>query len=248
MLVVFTVKDRIKLLPYFLAYYQKIGATRFLCCLASGTGNPLYPEIEAWKGKVDLEIRPTVDDHPNVWCGPAEQGAIEAIRRTIPEPWHIIADLDEFYWLPPGMKLQDMRKMLEDGGFDASTCHLRDRISDTLRLVDPGPVLDQTYPLVCNITSLVGGCMNKVALVKSSVPIGSGHHGLVERRPTLAWGEYHHFKWLPGVLDLVVERSKNFERLGLSWYAEGLKTAALFQDGKLVSDLVMTERAPVIDI
>src|SRR5574337_562881 len=124
MLVVFTVKDRIRLLPYFIEYYRYMGASRFVCCLASGTRNPLYQEIEAWKQVIDLEIRPTVDDHPATWCGPAEQGAVEAIRRTLPEPWHIMADLDEFYWLPPGMKLQDMQKMLDEGGYVASTCQV----------------------------------------------------------------------------------------------------------------------------
>jgi hypothetical protein len=248
MLVVFTVKDRIKLLPYFFQYYRKMGATRFVCCLADGFDNPLFEEIESWKSVVDLEIRATISTDPAVWCGPSEQGAVEVIRRNLSEPWHIMADLDEFYWLPPGMSLLDMLDKLTAGGYVASTCHLLDRIAEDGSLADPGQILDTTYPTACDITAKVGGCIDKVALVRTDIPLHSGHHSVDSYAPTLAWGEFHHFKWLPGVLNFLVERSRNFERLGLSWFAEGFKTAELFQNGKLDLTKVTTSRAPVIEI
>ena len=232
MLVIFPVKDRIALLPYFFRYYQSIGATRFICCLFLGKNNPIYPEIEAWKSKVDLEIRDGVLDE-SVWCGPTEAEAIDRIRDTLSEPWHVLADLDEFYWLPKGTTLQDMVAKLEAGNFHAASCHFIDRFAADGSLVPPGEMLDSTYPLATNLTRITGACFDKTNLMRTTAPLLSGHHGVKEGVPSLAWGECHHFKWMPGILEIVEQRSLNFRNLRLPWAEEGFKTTAKFVNGKL---------------
>jgi len=233
MLVVFTAKDRIALLPYFFRYYLSIGATRFLCCLYRGQKNPLYPAIENWRNYLDLKIQSTGDFDVEAYCGPSEAAAVERIRATLTDPWHVIADLDEFYWLPPGTTLQNMVVKLEAGKYTAASCHLIDRIAEDGSLAPPGAMLDITYPLAFNLTQAIGACPNKIAIVSARTPLQSGHHNVADGSPTLAWGEFHHFKWLPGIIELLVERSVYFTRLGLPWAAEGWRTAGMFIDGKL---------------
>jgi len=231
MLVVFTAKDRMALLPYFFRYYLSIGATRFLCCLQQGQNNALYETVAAWKTKLDLEIKPTGLVLP--WCGPNEAFEVEHIRAGIKDPWHVIADLDEFYWLPKGTTLQDMVAKLEAGNFKAASCHLIDRIATDGSLVAPGETLDDTYPLAFNLTRAIGACFDKIAIVRTGTPLRSGHHGLADDSPVLAWGEFHHFKWLPGILALLDKRSTDLTRLGLPWAGEGWKVIDKFVDGKL---------------
>lgn len=232
MLVLFTVKDRIALLPYFIRYYQSIGASRFICCLFTGRRNPIYPEIEAWESKVDLEIRDGVM-YESVWCGPTEAEAIDHIRSTLVDRWHVIADLDEFYWLPKGTTLQHMAAKLEAANCEAASCHLIDRIAADGSLVYPGETLDGTYPLACNLTRSIGAAYDKVAVVKPTTPLISGHHGVKEGTRSLAWGEYHHFKWLPGILEIIQQRSIHFRELKIPWAEEGYKTSAKFTNSKL---------------
>jgi len=231
MLVLFTTKDRIALLPYFFRYYLSIGATRFICCLFQGRNNPHYPEIEAWKGKVDLEIRDGVMEEA-VWCGPADAKAVDRIRATLRDPWHVVADLDEFYWTA-GVTLQDMMARLEAGGYAASVCRLVDRFAADGSLVAPGETLDGTYPLATNLTESFGACCFKLNIVRTTLELRSGHHDTQHGAPLLAWGECHHFKWVPGILEILEERVHRLRKLNLPWSEEGIRTKAKFVNGKL---------------
>lgn len=231
MLVIFALKDRALLLPYFLKHYQNLGATRFICGLYDGRKNPLYPEVEAWTRKVNLEIRDGAS-HSDDWCGPHEAAGIDRIRATVSDPWHVIADLDEFYWLPAGTTLQDIVAKLEAGGYDAATAHLIDRIAADGSLVAPGETLDGTYPLATNLTGSVGACIDKAVIVKTTASLLSGHHGLREGTG-LAWGECHHIKWLPGILEILEKRVPHLRRMGLPWSEEGRLICDKFVNGKL---------------
>lgn len=233
MLALVTVKDRIALLPHFFRYYQALGCSRFICALYNGQENPLYEEVCAWKDKFNVEVRPSICCDPSEWCGKLEAEAVEEIRRTLSDQWHVMADLDEFYWLPDGLKVQDIAQKLETGSYTAATTFMIDRIAADGALAAPGPSLDDTYPLACNITQSVGGCPHKIMLVRSTTPLWSGHHYVGDDSRVLHYGECHHFKWMPGILELLMERYESYVKLELPWAVEGPKTLAKFVNGKL---------------
>lgn len=233
MLAIVTIKDRIALLPYFLRYYQSVGCSRFIVALYQGTENPLYPAIEEFRSVADLEIRTSVCCPPDQWCGQVEAEAVERIRQTLPDQWHVIADLDEFYWMPEGRKLQEVAQNAQEEGYGAVTTFLADRIAQDGSLTPPGESLCETYPLACNLTESVGGCRHKILLARMSVPLWSGHHFVADKTPVKHYGECQHFKWQPGVLDFLMARYEAYTRLKLPWAIEGPKTVEKFVNGKL---------------
>ena len=148
------------------------------------------------------------------------------------------------------MTLQDIVAMLEEKGCHASTAHLIDRIAADGSLVFPVETLDETYPLATNITGSIGASIDKAMIVKTTASLLSGHHGVREGTPALAWGECHHFKWMPGVLDVIEERSRHFRGLKLPWAEEGYQTSAKFTNGKLNFNdpTIKTRPAPLLGI
>jgi hypothetical protein len=248
-LVIFTIKDRAALLPYFLRYYQRMGATRFLCYLFNGAQNPLYPEVEAWKSKVPLIIRASLYGPAEEWTVEEETMVIEADRRLMPPQWHVMADLDEFYLPPCHLDLPQAARELARQGYQAAMTCLTDRIAADGTLPPPGPTLDETYPLACNLTDLLGALCDKVMLVRSDVPLWPGHHTIVNPfTPFRSWGQVHHFKWLPGILSVLRERYACYLKLPKpSHYAhESLGATTFFSQDRL--DLARVRTWPAVPI
>ena len=233
MTLLFPVKHDATLLPFFLTYYRRLGITRFVCALCNGRENPVWLQVREWTDQVDVRFW-YCDDA--VYCGPLEARALERIRRTLPGPWHVVVDLDEFYWLPDRMTLPELVLRLDRGGYAGAHCSLVDRVAAGGLLVSPGYSLEASYPLACDLTRTLGANCHKVPVVQAGVKLLSGHHRLAGARPCLDIGELHHFKWRLGVESYLRARYKTLLGLRLAWAKESLDGAERCAGGRVRLD------------
>jgi hypothetical protein len=215
MLVIFPIYDDIKLLPYFLRYYSKLGAKKFVCGLYNGKNNPLYEHIRAFSENYDLLIYNSVlADFKGLYSAKAERPGLNRIREVFSGDfnWYCIADLDEFHYFG-GESLAAMAREAEKGRFQALQGYFVDRIAVDGLFPDVAGLLDQRFPLACNLTLCSGGCDRKIALARSDIPITLGHHnakGKIWDMPV----EVHHFKWRQGVYDKLLRRLNDKRQQG----------------------------------
>jgi len=222
MLVIFPVYDRIKLLPYFLRYYESIGATHFVCALFDGKRNPLYPKISAFQRKYKLDVRISVDSRVSEYNPLAEKIGLNIIRKEFSKKfrWYCIADLDEFHYFGGGT-LHDIVQKAEKLKFRAVGGVFVDRIAADGFFPAIHGSLDKTFPLGCDLTHCCESNNRKISLARSTVQIEFGHH---EAKCKVAWGgsETHHFKWHNSVRKAIAHRYKLYSKQNISWAATKL--------------------------
>src|ERR1041385_6881970 len=118
MLMIFPVCDRVELLPYFLRYYQAMGATQFVCGLYNGKRNRLDKSIAAFESHYHLHIRTSVTCNRDRFSPVNEALGLNAIREEFAGPfgWYGIADLDEFHYFG-GRTIPEQIHAAEKGGY-----------------------------------------------------------------------------------------------------------------------------------
>lgn len=222
MLIICPIFNRIELLPYFLDYYSRLGASEFVLALWNGEKNPLYNPIRKQAGHVIL--RTSVACDLALYNGPMEKEGLNKIREEFAPKhrWYCIADLDEFCYF--GDTLQGTAKAAEAKGFNTVHGTFHDRIAGECRFppISQAARLDVTYPLASDFTKCFGANHNKIPLARSDVPIESGHHFTTGR----AWanqGEVHHFKWRAGLQEQLRERDVYFTAQKLPWAGESAR-------------------------
>lgn len=231
MLVIVSIAERIKLLPYFLRYYTRIGASRFCVMVWNGEANPLFPQIQSALQNYPHVIRTSVVCDLSEYCGPAETPALNLARQELlqPEDWYCVADLDEFYYLRD-RSLSQLAEQAGLLGYDAVHGVFFDRVSLHGDLPALGESLDATFPMICDISRTIGANYNKIGIARQSVAIESGHHYCAGR----AWQnqiEVHHLKWTDGVVEALQLRAAAYASQGLPWAKEIPLVLAAIQNG-----------------
>jgi len=217
MLVIFPVVDRIKLLPYFFAYYTSIGASEFICALYNGEANPLYSQILSFVSSYNLKILPSICCDFREFRGAREVGVLNQIREqyAVTSRWYCIADLDEFHFFR-GRNLMTVAENAERCGYEAVHGTFFDRIAIDGSFPDIEGKLDDKYPMACDLSNSVGLSSGKITLAKSHVAITAGHHNA----KAVTWfdqAEVHHFKWVKGVHKIVRDKYARYSAQGLPW-------------------------------
>lgn len=233
MTLIFSVLDRIELLPYFFQYYQKVGIDRFVCCLFQGSKSPLYyPIMEHAPRGSPIHMRETESCSIDDMCGLRETPGLNAAREEFIEAdeWFAVADLDEFHVSTVSDDLVSLADLAEQAGYSAVHGRFLDRIAadGSFASIDPSKTLDEQFPLACNaslaLTRYKDGIDgkandNKYVLQKGSVVIGSGHH-CVDVPALKECVHVHHFKWTSGLIDRMRSRGAAYRQQGWEWWAE----------------------------
>lgn len=237
MLVICPIFDRCDLLPYYLQYYSRLGATQFVVALWNGEKNPLYEVIKAHSG-YDISIRTSLDCPVKDYNGPLESEGLNRIREEFrrPHQWYCLADLDEFCYFG-GRSLDRVVEEATAQGFTAVHGTFYDRVARDGQFppVQPGKSLDSTFPMACDLTRCLGANFNKVPLSRFNVPVESGHHWT---RGNVWWNqaEVHHFKWSDGLMQRLRERDMYFTAQGLPWSGESAKFLRVIQEDEYRDD------------
>lgn len=250
MLVIFSVFDRIQLLPYFLRYYSLIGATQFVCGLHNGETNPLYKEIVNFKSTYDLHIRVSVICNVEQYCETDVTLGMNNIRKEFAAKygWYCIADLDEFHFFE-GKTMLDVAKEADERGYDAVHGVFFDRIAADGTFPEIEPPLDKTFPLVCNLTQLCDQRCAKIVLAKSHIEITNGHHDAKAN----VWrnvAQVHHFKWAKGVDKVIEDKYIRHLLLKNQWAINKLPMALNLVKNRLniTNPKLNVRQAPIIGI
>lgn len=217
MLIIFSVFDRINLLPYFLRFYSSRGATQFVCALYNGELNPFYNQILSFKRYYNLIIRTSLSCKIEEYSPQGEMLGLNRIRVEFASEfdWYCIADLDEFYYCG-NRTFFEMVREAELNGFNAVHGVYFDRIAidgNFSEIRDKS--LDDTFPLVCNLTFCCGAACNKIAFAKSHIRIECGHH-FAEAKVWPNVVQVHHFKWQKGIYEIIEDRWRRYEQLKLA--------------------------------
>jgi hypothetical protein len=236
MLVIFSIHDRIKLLPYFLEYYSSIGATQFECVIYNGVNNPHYQQILDYESKYNLRIRSflvNVDAYNVPFFAPA----LDSLRKlySVEFGWYSIADLDEFHFFG-GRTLLEVIKEANSRGSEAVHGMYCDRIAEGGIFPEIDGPLDRTFPLACDITRFCGACSDKVVLARSHIRIIGGHHRAKTKAIWRDVAEVHHFKWVKGVDRIMEERYKNGKEKQRPFADELQKLIGILKNGIDVTD------------
>jgi hypothetical protein len=233
MLMIFPVYGRIDLLPYFLKYYSSLGVSQFVCGLYDGKKNPSYEQILSFRSQYRLIVRPSVDSTLATYNPVTEAHGLNVIRMEfMPHyPWYAIADLDEFHCFS-GKSLPKVALQAESLACDAVHGVFVDRIAADGSFPKISGILDDVFPLACNLTHCFGGCCRKIVLARSRVKISSGHH----RANGRIWynaAEVHHFKWHYAIHEVIHDCHKRYQKQGLRWAMRELPLAK-----KLISEKI----------
>jgi len=237
MLVIFPVRDRIELLPYFLKYYTTIGATRFVCGLYGGRKSPLYKPMAAFQKKYDLAILSSGEIAYEEFNARLEAVGLNKIRRKVVKrgEWYAIADLDEFHYCK-GRTLPEVAAAAQAAGCHAVQGIFRDRIAADGQFPRIHGRLDDTFPLACRLTSRAGLSSRKIVLAKWHVAIAPGHHRANTKvLPKAAWVQ--HFKWSAGVSERAAQMHQRYTQQGRRWAIRDLpRLQRLIQNGVNLND------------
>lgn len=222
MLVICPIFDRLELLPYYLRHYTRLGATQFVMAVWNGRDNKLCDILDVYKYEYPIAIRTSLVCDLKDYNGPSESIGLDVIVAEFAErfPWYCIADLDEFCYFG-GKTLPQVVEAAEAGGFTAVHGTFHDRFSNhplNFPLIDPGTILDDLFPLVCDMTRCHGANFNKIPLAKN-LHVESGHH-FTSGKAQWNVAEVHHFKWSAGLLGRLRERDLYFTQQGLTWAHE----------------------------
>jgi hypothetical protein len=237
MLVICPIFDRCELLPFYLRYYRRLGASKIVIALWKAEQNPVYETIRPYLDR-DTVMRLSVDVPVEKYSGPVESTALNVIREEFQHshPWQCVADLDEFIWYN-GMTLPEMAKQAEQCGYNAVHGIFHDRFArhEKFPPINPQHSLDSTFPLEGDVTRCAGININKVPLQRSNLPISSGHH--TTEGHALWWKiEVHHFKWSEGVLERLHERATYLTAQNLPWGGESFRTHGFLKNGGFSAD------------
>lgn len=220
MLVICPIFDRCDLLPYYLRYYTRLGATQFVIALWNGDRNPLYEVLKTYP----VEIRTSIECLVKDYNGPDESNGLNRIREEFKPrfPWYCLADLDEFCWFG-GLTMPEIIAEAEQGEFTAVHGYFFDRFArNGYPPIPQDGVLDETFPMTAEATQRLGANYNKIPLSRSDVAVESGHH-YTKGRAWWAKAEVHHFKWTDGLVERLRERDLYFTAQGLPWSGESRK-------------------------
>jgi hypothetical protein len=217
MMVIFPVFGKANLLPYFLRYYTSIGATRFLCALYQGEKNPLYEQIFSYEANYELKVVASTHCARSRFSSIPEAVGLNKIRERFlkSRDWYCMADLDEFHYFG-GASLLEVSREAQRRGYSAVHGRFVDRITKDGSLPPIGGVLDERFPLGCNLTACIGLNCNKIMLARSHVIINPGHHNTRAK----TWQDItqvHHFKWNRGVAEDIDDRYRRYKSQGMSW-------------------------------
>ena len=230
-----TVLDRIELLPYFLEYYSKLGADRFVVIASGGFKSPIWKQLEYHKLREMFYLIEGCVGDPH---GDAENDALNEARHGFQDGWHVVCDLDEFHSFG-GSSLPAMVIGLERSGIDATQHLFADRLANDLSFSPISGSLDDTFPLKSNLSEIMGCAASKIGLIRHDISTIVGHHHCLTPPNAHYWKilkndfETHHFKWVSGIVDRIRERIELFDRIGVSYVSESKKFLTFIKDGKL---------------
>lgn len=244
MLVIVAIADRIRLWPWFLRYYTRLGATRFAVGLLNGVKNPHYASLLQWNPAYDVHIRPSVVCDFSEFNGPSETAGLNRIREEFaPENgWYCMADLDEFAYFD-GRDFASVIKEAESRGVAALHGTFVDRVAADGSFPEPDGNLDDLYPMACDLTGSTLAQVNKFPLARSEVRIESGHHFVATENVWQNAAEIHHFKWVAGVQRVLEARLKFFRQQKLEWCEESRLFLERMSRGVNLGDPVYNARA-----
>lgn len=230
MLVVCPIFDRCDLLPFYLRYYTRLGATQFVVALWNGDRNPLYEVIKSFTDW-PIEIRTSIECLVKDYNGPDESTGLNRIREEFAPrfPWYCLADLDEFCFFG-GATMPAIIAEAEKDGYTAIHGVFYDRFAkDGYPVIPRDGTLDATFPMMADATRVLGANHNKVPLSRSDVAVESGHHFT---KGNAWWNkvEVHHFKWTDGLMGRLRERDRYFTAQGLPWSGESRKFLQAVED------------------
>lgn len=222
MLVICPIFDRCDLLPFYLQYYQRLGATQFVVALWNGERNPVYEVIKTFT-QWPIQIRTSVECLVKDYNGPNESHGLNQIRLEFADrfPWYCLADLDEFCWFN-GKTMPQIIAEAEAGGFNAVHGTFYDRLARNGKFPPLGASLDDTFPLAADVTKAMGATTSKVPLSRSDLGVESGHHS-TKGKPWWNQVEVHHFKWTEGIVERLRERDLYFTAQRLPWSGESIR-------------------------
>lgn len=239
MLVICPIFDRVELLPFYLRYYERLGATQFVAAVWNGKQNPLCDLIERYATDYPIEIRTSIECPVNLYNGPAESNGLNKIVDEFRDrfPWYCLADLDEFCWFTGDRKLSQVAHEAEKKGYTAVHGTFFDRMArdyklPSIRLLKD---LDAVFPLVCDLTRVIGANYNKIPLSRSDLRVESGHHA-TSGNPWYNQAEVHHFKWTEGLIERLRERDLYFHQQGMLWAAESQKFLSTLEKGAYLEE------------
>jgi hypothetical protein len=217
------------LAPFF-HHYAELGVSSFTVYVHETDGQPsLLPQVSAIaKTYADVSIVPISGDWLTV------QFAVLGTMREQPDDWFVIADQDEFQLYP-----LDLARILAEAdrrGFDSINGCLVDRVAEdvSLKPLDPTVSIWSQYPIGALLTYPVcGSNFRKVVAAKGKVQLtNAGHHEAVAAVPYPAEEmliEVHHFKWVAGLIEYLLNRSSPESPFGTMVSQEGLRFVDYFR-------------------
>jgi hypothetical protein len=212
--------DAEELLPWFLAYYRKLGITSFHFIVQLYENPRLLESVEGFKKSYPIELQEVMDDYVT---GAEVQVRMSGIRSKIVagSEWALVADPDEFqvYDRPMCAVVEACER--------ERACYVQGRLVDrvandgSLPPLVSGQPLNEQFPLRGNLTGpLLQGATTKVTLVRGSTPTGPGQHAVLgaHRRFSQPCVEVHHFKWRAGLSEKLRRRVEERRARGNQWW------------------------------
>jgi len=241
MTIITPIRDDTELVPYFLRYYRRIGATRIVFVVWNGSDNPVWKVLEDYEG---IELFPGSslerEYHNAIVEARAMDNFVLSDRRIKYTDWICVVDLDEFLDVRSLTEVADKASQL---GYDGVHGLFVDRVSAdyTFPMPDGKANLDDLFPMISDITYVIGANPNKVCLMTAGQTIFDGHHK-IDGAIMENGAPVHHFKWRSGLHARLIARSKQYKAQELAWAGESDKILKVLEDKQYLSDPIYNPR------
>jgi hypothetical protein len=222
--------DAHETLPWFLQHYTKLGIQSFHFIVQLYENRKLLAQVENLKTQFPIQIHEVLSDY--ISGGDVQIRMSEIRCEIVPNAeWSCLADPDEFQIYKKQLdKILDLCKHCNASHVSGL---LVDRVARDggLPKINASLDLEQQFPLVGNLTgALLGGCRNKVTLVRGDVATGPGQHFADEASVGLnSYVDIHHFKWRAGLLEKLQRRVAERKARGDLWWEESERFLNYFQ-------------------
>lgn len=224
MTVFVSIHDRVALLPFFLRYYTKLGATLFVYTMPNGDQNPCWDELYRASQGYRWVCKP-FSQQQNVFIPAYDAASMNEARQELayPDEWIVVADLDEFVYCD-GQGLAEIAQEAARKQKVRVWARMVDRVAadGTFPPLRQDLTLDEQFPLAAHLTEWAGACSVKCWMQRADQEISMGHHGGYAEAG-LWRGLVYHFKWHGVILDYI---KLEHERMK----AEYAKTPGLLTD------------------
>ena len=208
--------DNLDMLPHFIDHYQELGVEHFHIIIHAPNDEKNF----YWHATEILsfyKIEPTLI-YRGRWDGQIGTELINRIKKSFPEDWFIVADIDELQIHPEPIWQRILHLQYSQKPYLTGVFVDRISIDGALQPIIPNLSIWKQFPMAGFVSfPLAGATPYKITVCRGDIELSLGQHGIID--PKYKWPikgkietQVHHFKWSQNLLNNLKTRQEKLTK------------------------------------